>query len=77
MRDCRVMVNRAGDYVATMGFNESCGLWQIVIEQRKEFEFSVLRTSTSTFMRRATIVASVEATRSSAPICTFRKASRI
>ena len=39
MRDSTVMVNRAGEHVATIGFNEACSLWQIVIVQCKEIEF--------------------------------------
>jgi len=39
MRDCTAMVNRAGEHVATIGFNEACGLWQIVVVQRREIEF--------------------------------------
>jgi hypothetical protein len=38
MRDCTAMVNRAGEHAATIGFNESCGLWQIVIARCKEIE---------------------------------------
>ncbi len=39
MRDCTEMFNESGEHIATMGFNESYGLWQIVIVQRKEMEF--------------------------------------
>jgi hypothetical protein len=39
MRDCTVMWNRSGEQVATIGFNEACGLWQIVVLQREEMEF--------------------------------------
>jgi len=34
MRDCTVMCNRLREQVATIGFNEACGLWQIVVLQR-------------------------------------------
>lgn len=33
------MVNQAGEHIATIGFNEACGLWQIVIVQSREVEF--------------------------------------
>jgi hypothetical protein len=39
MRDCTEMFNESGEHIATIGFNESYGLWQIVIVQRKEIEF--------------------------------------
>ena len=39
MRDCTEMFNQSGEHIATIGFNESYGLWQIVIVQRKELEF--------------------------------------
>jgi hypothetical protein len=39
MRDCTQMFNESGERIATIGFNESYGLWQIVIVQRKEMEF--------------------------------------
>ena len=39
MRDSTAMVNQAGEHIATIGFNEVCGLWQIVILQRRELEF--------------------------------------
>ena len=39
MRDCTEMFNESGEHIATIGFNESYGLWQIVIAQRKEMGF--------------------------------------
>jgi hypothetical protein len=39
MRDCTEMFNESGEHTATIGFNESYGLWQIVVVQRKEIEF--------------------------------------
>ena len=39
MRDSTAMVNQAGEHIATIGFNEAYGLWQIVIVQRGELEF--------------------------------------
>jgi hypothetical protein len=33
------MVNQAGKHIATIGFNEAYGLWQIVIVQRRELGF--------------------------------------
>jgi len=39
MRDSTAMVNQAGEHVATIGFNETYGLWQIVVVQRGELEF--------------------------------------
>ena len=39
MRDSTAMVNRAVEHIATIGFNEACGLWQIVIVHRRELEF--------------------------------------
>jgi hypothetical protein len=33
------MFNKSGAHIATIGFNESYGLWQIVIAQRKEMGF--------------------------------------
>jgi hypothetical protein len=39
MRDCTQMFNESGEHIATIGFNESYGLWQIVIVQLKEIEF--------------------------------------
>ena len=39
MRDSTAMVNQAGEHIATIGFNEACGLWQIVIVHRRELEF--------------------------------------
>jgi hypothetical protein len=38
MRDCTEMFNESGEHITTIGFNESYGLWQIVIVQRKEME---------------------------------------
>jgi len=32
-------VRQPGEHIATIGFNESYGLWQIVVVQRKEMEF--------------------------------------
>jgi hypothetical protein len=39
MRDCTEMFNVSGEHIATIGFNESYGLWQIVVVQRKEMDF--------------------------------------
>ena len=39
MRDCTHMFNRSGQHIAPIGFNESCGLWQVVIVQREDLEF--------------------------------------
>jgi hypothetical protein len=39
MGQCTVMRNRSGQQVATIGFNEACGLWQVVVLQREEIEF--------------------------------------
>ena len=39
MRECTEMFNQSGEHIATIGFNEFCGLWQIVVVQRKEDEF--------------------------------------
>jgi len=39
MRDSVALRNKAGEHVATIGFNEACGLWQIVVVNRKEMEF--------------------------------------
>lgn len=39
MRDCTEMFTQSGEHIATIGFNKSYGLWQIVIVQRKEMEF--------------------------------------
>lgn len=39
MRDCTAMRNKAGEHVATIGFNEAFGLWQIVVVNREEMEF--------------------------------------
>ena len=39
MRDWTEMFNKSDEHIATIGFNESCGLWQIVVVQRKEMEF--------------------------------------
>jgi hypothetical protein len=33
------MLNKSGEHIATIGFNESYGLWQIVVVRRKEMEF--------------------------------------
>ena len=33
------MVNQAGEHIASIGFNEACGLWQIIIVRRRELEF--------------------------------------
>jgi hypothetical protein len=38
-RDCTEMFNESDEHIATIGFNESYGLWQIVVVQRKEMEF--------------------------------------
>ena len=37
--DCTEMFNESGAHIATIGFNESYGFWQIVIAQRKEMGF--------------------------------------
>jgi hypothetical protein len=42
MRDCTEVFNQSGEHIATIGFNESYGRWQIVIVQRKETEFFCL-----------------------------------
>jgi hypothetical protein len=34
-RDSTAIVNRAPEHVATIGFNEPCRFWQIVIELRE------------------------------------------
>jgi hypothetical protein len=39
MRDSTVLRNKAGQHVATIGFNEAFGLWQIVFANREEMEF--------------------------------------
>ena len=39
MRDYTEMFNRSGEHIATIGFNECYGLWQIVVVQRNEMEF--------------------------------------
>jgi hypothetical protein len=39
MRDCTAVFNGSGEHVATIGFNESHGLWQIVVVQREAMEF--------------------------------------
>ena len=39
MRDTTPMFNRSGEHVATIGFNESCGLWQILVMRQPEIEF--------------------------------------
>jgi hypothetical protein len=39
MSDCTEIFNESGEHIATIGFNESYSLWQIVIVQRKEIEF--------------------------------------
>jgi hypothetical protein len=33
------MFNESGEHIATIGFNESYGFWQIVVVQRKEMAF--------------------------------------
>jgi hypothetical protein len=39
MRDGTEMFNQSGEHIATIEFNESYRLWQIVVVQRKEMEF--------------------------------------
>lgn len=39
MRDCTALCNKAGEHVATTGFNEAFGLWQIVVVNREGMEF--------------------------------------
>ena len=39
MRDETAIVNKLGKHIATIGFNESCGFWQIVIVHREAIEF--------------------------------------
>jgi hypothetical protein len=39
MHDCTEMFNESGEHIATIGFNEFCGFWQIVVVQREEIEF--------------------------------------
>ena len=39
MRDCTEVFNESGEHIATIGFNECCGFWQIVVVQREEIEF--------------------------------------
>jgi hypothetical protein len=36
MRDCTEVFNESGEHIATIGFNECCGFWQIVVVQREE-----------------------------------------
>ena len=37
--DDTAIFNKSGEHVANIGFNESFGLWQIVVVQREEIEF--------------------------------------
>jgi hypothetical protein len=39
MQDHAAIFNKSGEHVATIGFNESFGFWQIVLVQREEIEF--------------------------------------
>jgi hypothetical protein len=39
MRDCTEMFNESDERIATTGFNESAGLWQIVAVQHEAMEF--------------------------------------
>jgi hypothetical protein len=39
MRDCTEIFSESGEHIATIGFNESYGLWQIAVVQREEMEF--------------------------------------
>jgi hypothetical protein len=39
MRDCTAMCNTAGKQVATIGFNDAYGLWQIVVWSARTLEF--------------------------------------
>jgi hypothetical protein len=41
MRDCTEMFNEPGEHIATIGFNESYGLWQIVLHSARRWSFSV------------------------------------
>lgn len=43
MRDCTSLCNKAGEHVATIGFNHVFGLWQIVVVKREEMNSSVRR----------------------------------
>jgi hypothetical protein len=38
-QDHTAILNKSGEHVAAIGFNESLGLWQIVVVQREEIEF--------------------------------------
>jgi hypothetical protein len=42
MRDTTPMFNRSGEHVATIRFNESCFLWQILVMRQPEIEFFCL-----------------------------------
>ena len=39
MRDQTALLNKSGEHVATIGFNEAYGLWQIVVVQSEGMEF--------------------------------------
>jgi hypothetical protein len=39
MRAQTAIFKRSREHVATIGFNEACGLWQIVVALREEIEF--------------------------------------
>ena len=39
MRDCTELFNESDEHIATIGFDESYSLRQIVVVQRKEMEF--------------------------------------
>jgi hypothetical protein len=41
MRDCTEMFNESGEHIATIGFNESYCLWQIVVYSARRWSFSV------------------------------------
>lgn len=45
MRDCTALVNRAEEHVATINFNEACGLWQIVVVRGLESSMGKSETS--------------------------------
>jgi hypothetical protein len=39
VREHTAIFNSSGKHIATIGLNDACGLWQIVIVARKEIEF--------------------------------------
>jgi hypothetical protein len=51
MSDYTAIFNKSGEHEATIGFNESFGLWQIAVVQGEEIKFFCPSQISNSFVR--------------------------